>query len=107
MDIKCRRTCCEYNKGQTCCAARVDITQKAICKTFEKNEKIDEKSLDLSCHMFETAPEYANSRHIKNVVLKCDACHCLFNACGKCRANGITVVDQDEHSKCGSFIYNI
>ncbi len=106
MDIKCRRTCCEFNKGHTCCAVKVDINSKAVCKTFEKGQKSEEE-LDLSKHMFETAPEYSNSRHIKNVCLKCSATHCLFNADGKCRANGITVIDQNEQSKCGSFIYNL
>lgn len=107
MDIKCRRTCCCFNKGQTCCACRVDISSKAVCHTFEKNEEAEPDALDLSKKMFETAPEYANFRHIKNIVLKCDAKNCLFNNDGKCRANGITVVDQDEHSKCGSFIYSL
>jgi len=103
MDIKCRRTSCEYNKGHTCLSEGVDIDDYAICDTFERAyTSLDD--LDLSKHMFEVAPEYENSRHIKNVNLKCDAKNCLFNTGGKCRANGITVIDDKGKSRCGSFI---
>ena len=104
MDIRCRRTSCTHNKGHTCFALGVDISDHAVCKTFERRENVDIDDLDFSKSMFETAPEYENSRHIKNVSIKCNATRCLFNNCGKCRANGITVVDDDEKSRCGSFI---
>ncbi len=105
MDIKCRRTTCCFNKGHTCCSPKVDITSKAVCSTYEKDEQVD--NLDLSRGMFESAPEYANFRHIKNVALRCNAARCIFNKEGKCRANGITVIDQHEESKCGSFILDL
>jgi len=107
MDIKCRRTTCCFNKGHTCCATKVDITSKAVCCTFTRNLGVEEDAVDLSRHMFESAPEYANSRNIKNVCLTCSAKQCLFNQEGKCRANGITVIDQNEQSKCGSFILEL
>jgi len=107
MDIKCRRTTCCFNKGHTCCAVKVDITSKAVCCTYQKNNEVEEDDVDLSKHMFESAPEYANSRNIKNVCLLCNARCCLFNQEGKCRANGITVVDQNEESKGGSFILEL
>ena len=106
MDIKCRRTTCEFNKGHTCFSPSVKITNNAECKTFEKEETSLEE-LDLSKTMFKSAPEYENSRHIKNVALNCKASSCLFNHDGKCLANGITVVDQDEKSRCGTFIYDV
>ena len=104
MDIRCRRTSCDYNKGHTCFSEGIDIDDFAICNTFEKEDDINYDSLDLSKHMFEVAPEYENSRHIKNVNLKCEAKNCLFNTGGKCRANGITVIDDKGKSRCGSFI---
>lgn len=107
MDIKCRRTSCEHNKGHTCFALGVDITNHAICKTFEEQKFCDYDELDFSKHMFEVAPEYENSRHIKNVCLNCEAKKCLFNKNGKCRANGITIIDDDEKSRCSSFIENL
>ena len=107
MDIKCRRTTCVYNKGQTCFASRVDITKGTVCNTFEKDDKKEEDSLDFSKRMFESAPEFANSRHIKNVVLKCNAQNCLFNKECHCRANGITVIDEDDKAKCGSYIWDL
>ncbi len=104
MDIKCRRTSCEFNRGHTCNAARVDISTMAMCHTFERDITKPTEELDLSRHMFESAPEYANSRHIKNVALKCKAQGCLFNKECKCRANGITVIDDHEHSRCATYI---
>ena len=104
MDIKCRRTTCQFNKGQTCCSCAVCISQNALCKTFEKQENVDEDNLDFSKSMFHVAPAYKNSRHIKNIVLTCGAENCLFNKMCKCRANGITVIDEKGESRCATFL---
>ncbi|MBQ8761802.1 MAG: DUF1540 domain-containing protein [Clostridia bacterium] len=101
MDIKCRRTTCQHNKGQTCCANKVNINLHANCDTYEFSCKNVE---DFSKDMFESAPEFANSRHIKDVKLKCGAEKCLFNKDGRCHANGITVIDNNEISACSTFI---
>ena len=107
MDIRCRRTMCEHNKGHTCFAGLLDIGSHAICKSFEKDKQKSKEDVDFTKNMFEVAPDYQNSRHIKNVCLKCEAKRCLFNNDGKCRANGITVVDDHERARCGSFILDI
>lgn len=107
MDIKCRKTTCTFNKGHTCCSCKVDITKNAVCKTFEKEEQKDDDNFDLSKKMFEVAPSYSNSRHIKNLLLECDAQKCLFNKNGKCRANGITVLDQNDQTQCGTFLCDL
>lgn len=104
MDIKCRRTSCEFNRGHTCCAAKVDVSTLAMCHTFEKDWTKSPEELDLSRHMFEAAPEYDNGRRAKNVVLKCKAQTCLFNKDCHCQANGITVIDDHEHSRCATYI---
>ena len=107
MDIRCRRTICKNNKGHTCFAGYVSVGSHAVCKSFEKDEKKTKDELDFTKKMFEVAPDYENSRHIKNVCLKCEARRCLFNNDGKCRANGITVIDDHEKARCGSFILDI
>ncbi len=104
MDIRCRRTSCKHNAGHTCFAGVLDVNSHAVCKTFEKNKEKKKEELDLTKNMFEAAPNYENFRHIKNLALKCNTTKCLFNNDGKCRANGITVVDDHEKSRCASFI---
>lgn len=106
MDIRCRKTTCVHNKGHTCCASCVNVNKDAFCLTFEKQQEIsDSKNLDLTKKMFETAPEYENSRHIRNVVLTCNATKCVFNCDKKCMANGITVVDDLNKSCCATYLY--
>lgn len=106
MDIKCRRTICQFNEGHTCCSPKVDISGKAVCKVFEAKE-VSEETVDFSKNLFQQTPDYKNSRHIKNLLLECKAKECLFNQEGKCRANGITVVDQDNESKCATFLCDL
>ena len=100
MDIKCRKTGCRFNKGQTCIAKFVDINNNTECKSFVRGGE----DKDYSSLMFETAPEYANFRHIKDVNLKCNKQSCLFNNNQKCNANGITVLDNNGCPNCGTFI---
>lgn len=106
MDIKCRKTSCKYNNAYTCSAKNVDISCAVECKTFEPDTT--RKAEDFSRNMFEADTEnYSNSRHIKNVSLFCLAGNCLFNCSGKCKANGITVLDDDKScALCGTFIKN-
>ncbi len=105
MDIKCRKTICKHNKGQCCFACCVDIDKNTVCKSYDKNiEKENEKN-DFSKRMFESAPEYENFRHIKNVFLNCEAKDCIFNNDGKCRANGITIIDDNEKSSCATYLF--
>lgn len=104
MDIKCRKTSCKYNNAYTCIAKGVNITDGVACQTFEADNT--KKAKDYSKNMFEADTEtYANSRHIKDVKLFCEAGFCLFNNSGYCNANGITVLDEGEGSTaCGTFI---
>lgn len=104
MDIKCRKTSCKYNNAYTCKAKDVNISGYAKCETFNADES--KPAEDFSKNIFEADTEdYANSRHIREVNLNCDAMHCLFNKEGKCNANGITVIDEG-HGKtaCATFI---
>ena len=100
MDIKCRKTSCRFNDALTCKAHYVGITDSTACKSFVYGG--EEK--DISARMFESAPEFANSRHIREVNLDCKKTGCLFNSKCKCCANGITVLDEHNVPKCGTFI---
>ena len=100
MDIKCRKTGCRFNKGQTCMAKFVDINNQTMCKSFVCGGE----DKDFSRLMFETAPEYANFRHIRDVNLKCTKQSCLFNKDCCCNANGITILNNNNVPCCGTFI---
>lgn len=102
MDVKCRKTSCIYNQAYNCAANKVFIDKKSTCDTFCKGGAGEDKSRE----MFEVAPEYANSQHIKNKRLECACTQCLFNKEQKCQANGITVIDEGEDGACATFIYN-
>lgn len=100
MDIRCRKTSCRHNNGQTCRAKFVGISPCANCNSFVKcGEDKDFGSL-----MFESAPEFANSRHILKVNLHCDKTSCLFNHQCKCSANGITIINDHDKPLCGTYI---
>lgn len=105
MDIRCRRTICVHNKGHTCFSGCINIDKCAFCNTFEKREDCSANELDFSKNMFESAPEYSNFRHIKNVALTCCATKCVFNKNKKCMANGITVVEDNKKSCCATYLF--
>ena len=100
MDIRCRKTSCRFNKGQTCMAHFVEIGETTICKSFIRGKE----EIDFSKNMFEVAPEFSNSRNIKQVNLKCEKHGCLFNQNCRCSANGITILDEKNKPECGTFI---
>lgn len=100
MDIRCRKSSCRFNKGQTCKAHFVEINEKTACNSFV----FGGEGKDFSARMFEVAPEFANSRHIREVNLCCNKSGCLFNNNSKCCANGITVLDDKNKPLCGTFI---
>lgn len=87
MDIRCRKTSCIYNKGQTCQAKEILVNRRIICSTFEQGQESGE---DLSKSIFEETPVFAKQRDVKTMNIFCKA-DCIFNENGKCSANGITV----------------
>ena len=121
MDIRCRKTTCEYNNNHTCIAKEITINKEIVCNSYvlaeemrgvsnknqgEQNSKKvfdntqgmnDEdvnklKTEDYSKKMFKKPPKNAPFRNRKTIKLDCKAT-CLFNENGVCRANGITVND--------------
>jgi len=102
MDIKCRKTSCTHNNSYTCMAHKIEIGKNAACNTYENDST---KQHDFSKNMFEADTEhYANSRHICDVKLRCDKTTCLFNKEKQCNANGITMLDDNDSTQCGTFI---
>ena len=39
MDLRCRKTNCEYNKDLTCTAPKINITNKLVCKSYKKGKE--------------------------------------------------------------------
>ena len=103
MDIKCRKTSCRYNDSYSCQAKSIDICRSTQCGTFQPDNT--KPTLDYTRNMFEADLEYANSRHIKNVCLRCASRICLFNHGGECSANGVTILDEGKgDTACATFI---
>ena len=122
MDIRCRKTTCEFNNNHTCIAKEITINKDVLCSSYilaeeirgvdnnkqgtDNNKKvmditkgmsdeniIDLKTEDCSKNMFQKKPQKnAPFRNRKTINLDCKA-DCLFNENGVCRANGITVND--------------
>ena len=74
MDIKCRKTSCVHNDRYNCMAKQVNISKGSECSTYERGSEMDDVTRD----MFESAPEYGNSRHIRDKDLKCECESCLL-----------------------------
>ena len=102
MDLRCRKTSCEYNKDLTCVAPKIDITEKFICASFKEDKTKKEK--DFSSLIFtQNPPKVADYRHIKHTCLTCKA-KCLFNKNLNCIANGITVNAPNNTPKCITYM---
>lgn len=123
MDIRCRKTTCEFNNNHTCMAKEILIDGKIQCSSYKKaceltkngdckrennggkvgqvrssdnkQEFINHKKNDTSKTMFEVPPKNAPFRSRKTIKIDCKA-NCLFNLDGVCKANGITVNDLGE-----------
>lgn len=104
MDLKCRKTICEFNDKYSCKAKEILIGEQTECTTYQKDEdKKVENLQDISKTMFEAVPELSPYRHNKKCKINCNA-DCLFNKDGLCHANGITVLEGETEGICGTFI---
>jgi len=87
-----------------CNADEVHIAKNTDCKTYQKDATKSADTLqDVSKDMFEVAPNISEYKHNDKLKIKCNA-KCLFNKSGKCNANGITVLNEQEDGVCGTFI---
>lgn len=133
MDIRCRKTTCEFNNNHTCIAKEISIGKNICCSSYRlaeelsgtpnskqgksNNKKVMDntknlpdkevsklKKEDYSKKMFEKEQKNAPFRNRKTINIDCSA-NCLFNNNGVCRANGITVNDtKNESPVCMGFL---
>lgn len=101
MDIRCRKTSCEFNDKYTCKAKQILIKKNIECDKFQKSNKVVvDKTQKIFSH---EPPVYAPQRDSATLEIDCKA-HCLFNEGGKCVANGITLNDIKEKPICVTFL---
>lgn len=133
MDIRCRKTTCEFNNNHTCIAKEITISKQIECSSYKLAEELmgtensnqgksnskkvfdntkgltdsevkKLKTADYSKEMFKKPPKNAPFRNRKTINIDCKA-NCLFNKDGVCWANGITVNDsKNETPLCMSFL---
>ena len=100
MDLKCKKMDCKNNDGCACMKRGIKIDAICECASFEKSEDLDKKQMqDISKNMFEVAPDLHPFRHNKDVNIECSA-DCIFNSCGVCRSNGISVMNGKNSGVC-------
>ncbi len=101
MDIRCRKTSCQFNDRYTCKAKAILIEKNLVCEEYQKGDK---PVVDKTKWLFsENPPDYAPQRDSRTLDIACNA-HCLFNHSGKCVANGITLNDIKEKPLCVTFL---
>lgn len=104
MDLRCNKTNCKHNCKYSCNAREVHIAKNTDCRTYDRDFKKDKTNLqDVSRDMFEIAPEIAGFTHNDKLQVACNA-NCVFNKMGRCNANGITVLENNQKGFCGTFI---
>ncbi len=98
MDIKCKKCECVHNKSCCCTAGKIKVGNMVDCETYEYSEaKAQDLKQQTAKNMFEIGslnPHVSN----KEATILCDA-KCLFNHNGKCKANGITVLESSSKSQ--------
>ena len=100
MDLKCKKMNCKFNEGCACMSRSILIARNCECSTFEMADNLDDtQRQDISKDMFEVAPELHPFRHNRDVSIECDA-ECLFNKNGKCKSNGISVMNGKNRGVC-------
>jgi hypothetical protein len=103
MEIRCKKMDCTFNNGCSCQAREVSVFRCARCGTYKSNPSKREL-LRGNPDIFELADDLVPSK-TKDVPLCCQAGACLFNRGGYCRANGISVIDNDgSRADCATFI---
>lgn len=93
FDLKCKRQNCVYNSNCNCTAKNVKVGADTDCETYvqDKNKKAEE------------IDEIQQVAYRKNINVACDA-NCLFNKKHICKANGISVMTNDDSPECCTFM---
>ncbi len=94
VDLKCKCGKCEFNKNCNCNAKHIVISRTSNCVTYTPAK--DESKAEFS-------DEIAQPLVRPSVEVLCEA-KCLFNKSGKCLANGISVLKEDNSAECGTYL---
>ena len=92
FDLKCKRQGCVYNENCSCTANHIDVGRETECQTYE----------DCGYRKVEQDEVKQNPTR-KNIKVGCRA-DCLFNDNNYCKANGITVITNEQHPECSTFM---
>lgn len=94
VDLKCKCGKCEFNKNCNCNARHIIITKTSTCATYTPTK--DNSKAEFS-------DEIAQPLVRPSVEVLCES-KCLFNKSGKCLANGISVLREDNSAECGTYL---
>ena len=92
FDLKCKREGCKFNQNCNCTASNVQVGKGTDCQTYQ-DCGYDKKEKD---QIKQTATR-------KNTCVACEA-KCLFNEQHFCKANGISIITNDERPECCTFL---
>lgn len=94
-DLKCKRVGCVYNENCNCTANNVKVGKMTECETYKPSKKeINKESKE---------DKIVQPPTRKNIRVACDAC-CLFNDNCCCKANGISVMTNNQEPECCTFM---
>ena len=98
MDVRCRKTKCQYNNNQTCTYKNLQVGERTECKDFnpDKTKYVE----NYTATLFEKPPKIAPFKNIHKYNLKCDATSCIFNHNNECLSNGITMLSLEKGTEC-------
>lgn len=94
IDLKCKCGKCEFNENCNCRANTIKITGTSRCATYTPSA--DNSKAEFS-------DEISQPLVRPSVEVLCEA-KCLFNKCGKCLANGISILREDNSAECGTYL---
>ena len=92
FDLKCKRQGCKYNEDCNCTANRIHVDNDTRCNTYEDCGKPKKEHDKIS-----------QTPTRKNINVACQA-NCLFNDHNVCKANGISVMTNDQAPECCTFM---
>ena len=104
MEIRCKKGDCKHNTGCSCSARSIEISRGTGCCSYRKDQ-VKENLIIENGNIFEISEELV-TRNLKSVPLDCRAKNCLYNRNELCCANGITVIDGNNHdnAECATYI---
>ena len=94
--LKCTTSNCIYNNAGHCEAGIINIDKNGVCKTKMK-EKFN--NIDNEYSKMEVANDFDYEDN-EDVLIECNACHCIYNHDNICNAKLVTIQDGVAKTKC-------